>query len=517
MPSSPGDFLFQGLSQSGQNIGQMLGNYAQVQQQDAVTNGAINSLIAQGPQAIQTLSPNGQALLQKEMQGKATRLDKMQLMGEITTSTTLKNQQAQQQAQLQNQLFNQRIQSLMNAYGPQGGGQQPGQAQQQPGQAQQQPPQQQQAPGKPNPAAFAGPQPAVSNYIQPPTPVTAADPQIMANMGRFLAMTGGDTDKAATLAQNSADAINKQKQAQYEQAVAVKKDTGRLVYTGPTYENGVPTMDTYKSERVIAPGTPQQAYEIGDKTFSFAHGVKPQQPVVFQPGQNLPDPNDTDTQARIAEMSPNNPNAEGWQKDLVKAKQDEAGSAQNVADAKLLYNAALAYTKGGSSQFNVLRGNPTYAKFQQLFKGENPQAALQTALSANTRSILAQVQSSQGGTVGGRMLSKEFENTAELLGNPELDNPTILAAAKNNMALVQRKYDIDAAYATYRETMPPAEAEKLAVKQFGRAPDLINPLALNAVPAAAIQYLKQNAANPQIKTAFDQKYGAGTSELALVK
>ena len=515
MPSSPGDFLFQGLQQSGQNIGQMLSNYSNMQQQDAVANGTINSLIAQGPQAIATLSPNGQALLQKEMQGKANRLDKMQLLGEISSSQTLKQQQQMQEAATQNKIYQARLQAMLASLGqgggggaPQGGGQ-PNMSQATPTPGQ----------GQPNPGAYLnqGPQPAVSNAITAPDPVTTADPRIVANFGKYLAMSGGDQDKASQLAAGDAKTMTDLKQKQYEQALAVMKPTGRLVFTGSSYENGVPTMDNYKQEIVKGPYTDKQTYDTSDKVLSFAHGVKPKQPIVFEPGQNTPDPNDTKTQDSIAQLSPNNPNTEGWQKDVVKAKQDAAGSAQNISEAQLLYNAAKSYAQGGSSAFNVLRGNPAFAKYQQLFTGNNPQAALQTALSANTRSILAQIQSSQGGTVGGRMLSKEFENTAELLGNPELDNPTILAAAKNNLALIQRKYDIDNAYATYRETMAPAEAEKLAIKQFGRPPALINPLALSAVPPAAFQFLKQNAGNPQIISAFEAKYGPDTAELALVK
>jgi hypothetical protein len=542
--AGPGDALLQGS----QNLAQGLNNYGQMLQTDAAATGQINAFLQQAqanPQAFASLSPNAQTLLQKQVSGKATMNDRISLLGEMTagqqiqqqqTAMALQQQQAQAQA-LQNQMMQRRMQYLQQLMGN-GGSSSPTQP------MDGGPPQTAQGPTPPPagaqqflnggaPPQLPGNGPFNDSMIRPPVPLTITDPRTAPLMQRALQMSMGDPEAASKAVQQQLDQINQTANAQYAQAVGVKKDTGRLVYAGPKYENGIPTFDTYNNEVVTAPGTPVQGYDRGDKVVSFKHGITPPQPVVFQPGQGTPSVSGeaTSAQETINAASPIQPNDPEFQKSLLAAKQNAAASATALSDANLLYNAAQAYTNGGASNLNALRGNPAYAKFASIFSGGNPQASMQTALAANTQAILAQVRTAQGGTVGGRMLQTEFENTAKLLANPEMDNPTILGAAHNIVTLAQRNYDLQNAYASYHENMAPADAESLAVKQYGAPPTLWNPTAVDELPAPAIAALKANVAqakaqrNPQLAAAhmraFQQamgdQYEPGMVEMALVK
>ena len=79
---SAGDLLAQG----GQNIVNNLDQYRQIQNLDAQAQGSIDSFINQGPQAMSSLSPDAQNLLQKQLSGKASAKDRLQILGEITAT-----------------------------------------------------------------------------------------------------------------------------------------------------------------------------------------------------------------------------------------------------------------------------------------------------------------------------------------------------------------------------------------------------------------------------------------------
>lgn len=530
--SGPGNLLFQGLNNLGSGVAQGFQNYTLMQQQDAAAQGQVNALLAQAqqtPGVYQSLSPDGQNLLQKQLAGNANRQDRIKLLGEVQTAQILaKNrmgqqleQQQVQQGQMQNQMMQNRMNYMQNLMGAPGGSPQ---AQPPAAQPQGQPQQGAPAQGSPPPAGMAQflNQPKPANYIQPPQALTIQSPQAQAMMQQALRMTMGDPEKASDLVQKQLDSVNKTTQEQYAQSVATEKDTGRLVYAGPQYEGGLPTMNLFNNEVVKGQGTPQESYMRGSKVIPFKIGVKPPSSVVFQPGQGMVNQQaaqaaTSDPQADLASLAPVVTNNADFQKSIVAAKGQAAQDAGQLGEAMLLYKAAQAYTSGDQGQWNAIKGNPTYAKFSSLWTGTNPQAAFQTVLSGNIHSVLSQMQNAAGGTIGGRMLGTEFNKTVDMLGNPEADNPTILAAAKNNLILNQRKYDLSNAYAEYHRSMAPGDAETAAVKQFGNAPELMDPGVIDTIPPGAIAALKANRNNAGLLHEFEKKYGTGSTELALVR
>ena len=527
--ADPGSLLFQGLSNFGSGVAQGFQNYTLMQQQDAAAQGQVNALLAQAqqtPGVYQSLSPDGQALLQKQLSGNANRQDRIKLLGEVSTAQLLAQnrqqlqlgQQQVQQGAMQNQMMQNRMGYLQSMMSPQSGALPPANGGPAPAQGQPSPP-----PTTPPPAGaqqFLS-QPKAANYIAPPAALTINSPQAQAYMQKALQMTMGDPEKASTLVQSQLDAVNKAQMAQYQNAADATKDTGRLIYAGPQYEGGLPTMNLFNNEVVKGQGTPSESYTRGDKIIPLKLGVQPPAPVVFAPGAGM-----VNTQAALGSgnsspealtaLAPVNANDPNFQKDVVAANAQANQDAQQVAEANALYKAAQAYTQGGKSSLNALRGDPELSKFKSLWTGVNPQGAFQTVLSANIHSVLAQMQSAAGTTIGGRMLGTEFNKTVDMLGNPQMDNPTILAAAKNNLLLNQRKFDLSNAYAQYHRSMSPSDAEELATQQYGKAPTLLDPGAIDNIPKPAISLLKANAKNPQVLQQFEQKYGPGTAELGLV-
>ena len=470
-----------------------------------------------GPQGVMQLSEDGQNLANKFLAGNATRKDKMQLLGEAqATIAQRKQMQEMQEQQYKINRMGYVNSMLSQAMNDQGQG---GQGQPQPfAPPTGVPDPQQQAPGQPQPPPSAAPI-GVANLITPPTPIAATDPRMKPVFNKFLMMTGGDFDKASAEASKYATQVSDQNKAQYDQAVAATKETGRLVAFGPHTdpESGLVQGFDFKPEIVKGQGTPVESYTTGEKVVTFAPKVAPQVPFVLKPGDKTPANLDS-----ISGLAQNVTNAPGWQKDLSAANQQVIATGGSLADTNLLASAAKAYVSGGASNFNVLRGNPAFAQMQQLFTGSNPAAALKTSMSANTSAILNQIKTAQGNTVGGRILQSEFENLREMLSNPEMDSATIYAAARNMQVMMQRKYDIDSAYATYRKTMPAGEAEDVVTRQFGKVPELIAAGNYQNIPKPVKAHLKQIMASPAISpqqkqgaaSAFDKAFGAGMSELA---
>lgn len=531
--------LYQGIAGAGAGIGQAIQNYIQYKQKDAAATGQIEAYIKQvGQGGVQALSPDGQKLTQKMLQGSATFAQKLQLLGELqaTGQVTAQNQQLAQGAQqLQaSTLENQKRQMVMRYLsGIMGNGQQgqpaqpapqaPGPSGPPPGAGQylnspqtgpggpqggQPMPAQPQAPAAvPSAAALAqygaplanggtgspGPTPPSQMIVQPPKPVTVADPQIQALYPQILRTTLGDTDKAADLMQKSADAINQRNQQNYDQLTQKTVPSGNLYFKQITYDKGMPQTDEYIPEMIKGPGTAAQSTTEGQNVVSVPHGQKP-------PGKLVQRGTD---EASSPPASPYNTNDPAWQSDVQSAYEQSAGSQGRLSNAKLLLDTAQAYAQTGTSGMNALLGNPAYAKIKQFFTGTNPQAAFQTALSANTGQILSQIKAGTGST-GGRILQTEYENTAKLLGEPNMPMPALLAAAQNNYQMADRQNNIDNAYATYRAQMPAGDAEALAVKQFG-TPPVLTPPPMGTPPVSAPQGAP---ANPAL--AILAKYGIST-------
>ena len=318
-------------------------------------------------------------------------------------------------------------------------------------------------------AAMPLPKPQVQ--IQPPTPITISDPQIAANYSKALQMSFGDPQLAQAGLQKQADAINQQRQAQYEAQANAQKPSGNLHFTGTEYKDGLPQFDTYVPEMVKGAGTASQATMPGSTVIKYPHGQTPPQPVVKM-GSGEPD-----TGMTTEGYNTNDPQ---WQSEVKAANEQALGSSNVLAQANLLRSAAEAYSSGNSSNLNAILANPQAARIKQIVRGTNPQAAFKIALADNTQAVLAQIKG--GGSIGGRIMQSEYENTAKMLGGPENDNQAILAAANNLYATADRQNSIDQAYATYRARMPAGDAEALARAQFAPPPKLTNPV--NGQPVA---------------------------------
>lgn len=325
-----------------------------------------------------------------------------------------------------------------------------------------------QQPGQPPPATRA------STTVNPPSPISIDDPQIRALYPQALAATGFDPEKATGILQQKADAINLQNRQNYDQLTKTVKDTGRLVYAGPNYTNGVHDFDKYYNEQIVGAGTASQSYVQGDKLIQYAAGKVPPVPVTTAAGQMAPVGQDgtSDAMDKINSVSPYNVNDKQWIADNTQAQTDMAASAQRVANSRLLVAAANAYASGNTSQINALRSSPAFGKLQQLFTGKDPANALQIALSMNTGGVINTVRSGAGGSAGLRVTAPEFEEADQLLAKSHMDLPTILAAAKNVNALNERAYAIDSAKASYRKILPEDQATEKAVSQFGKPPKL---------------------------------------------
>lgn len=477
----PGTLLMQGLTNVGNDIKEGTANYYANKQKDAALTGQIEPYL-QGLQASQgSLSPVSSSALDKMMNGTATLKDKMMLYGDIVSTQQQKqNQQAnaigQQQitqGDLANKMAMARYAAMQGFAGGNTGQQGAPQPQPSPGPAQapQGAPagQQMPMPGQPAPAQRA------STTVNPPTPVSIDDPSIRALYPQALAATGYDPGKATAILQQKADATNKQNASNYDQLTNTIKDTGRLVYAGPSYTNGVHDFDKYFNEQIKGAGTASQSYTQGDKLIQYAAGSKPPSPVVTAAGQKAPLGQDGTSDAAMEQVNaatPYNVNDPKWIADNTQAQQDKASSAQRVANSRLLVLAANTLASGTTSQWNALRANPFFNTLQQLWDGSNPAARIKQAMAMNTGTVMNSLKSPSGGTTGNRVTAAEFEEADEQLGKVGDDLPSILSAAKNINAINERAYNIDSAKADFRKIMPEDKATEKAVDLFGAPPSL---------------------------------------------
>ena len=482
-----GSLLMQGLTNAGNSIQEGMQNYQANKQKDALLTGQIEPYLTQLSANRDNMSDLSGSALDKMLNGSATLKDKMLLYGDISSQQNQKNVQQQQaltaqqlqQGQLQNQMAGARWQ-MMQQYAN-GGGMGPTP------QSQSQPAPQPQGAGQPMSQGAPGPQQApqqqpgqpapvnrASTTVNPPSPISIDDPQIRALYPQALAATGFDPEKATAILQQKADAINLQNRQNYDQLTKTVKDTGRLVYAGPNYTNGVHDFDKYYNEQIVGAGTASQSYVQGDKLIQYAAGKVPPVPVTTAAGQMAPVGQDgtSDAMDQINSVSPYNVNDKQWIADNTQAQTDMAASAQRVANSRLLVAAANAYASGNTSQINALRSSPAFGKIQQFFTGKDPANALQVALSMNTGGVINTVRSGAGGSAGLRVTAPEFEEADQLLAKSQMDLPTILAAAKNVNALNERAYAIDSAKASYRKILPEDQATEKAVSQFGQPPKL---------------------------------------------
>lgn len=500
--------LYNGISQAGQSlgagIGQAIQNYRQNKLMVAQSTAKFEAAVSQDPKLMQFLaspqasqtSPDVTAAAQRLLKGGSVNLKDAALLGTFADSwqsqKAIQTQQANVQSQtdannLQNQMAQNRLgylQQLMGAPGAGAGPQQgPSMAQSLSGQGQGSsgaPPasvgqflpqgspsqMQQQATGVPSPT------PSSSVTIQPPTPVGMSDPRVQQAYAQAMRMTLGDPDRSQAAAQQAASAINQQQTAAYQAQAGASKPTGNLYFKRIDYKDGLPQMDVYSPEIIKGPGTASQSMSAGDQEITVPHGTRPPGQVV-QIGTGAP---------AQSQASPYNTNDPTWQKDVQQAYSDAASSGDALASAKLLNDAAQAYVSGGTPKFNQIMANPAAAKLLQFFSGTNPLDGLKMALSYNTSAVMNQIRSGNG-SVGGRILQNEYDNTRELLGNPSMPPQQLLDAAQNNYLLRLQHFNLDKSFAHYREIMPSGEAEAMAVKQFGELPPA---LATMAAPSSLV-------------------------------
>jgi hypothetical protein len=485
----PGTLLMQGLSNLGQGVNEGIQAYTANKQKDALLTGQIEPYLTQLQSQEDNLSPASASALNKMMTGSATLKDKMLLYGDVASTRDMiaarqqqiLGQQAIQQGALSNQMMGAKY-NAMQAYANGGGSPsvapQPPVAQPASNAPVQAPPQGTMPQGAPPPQTpppqiQPGPQRA-STTVNPPAPIDINDPSIRALYPSALAASGYDPTKAATMLQAKVDAVNAQNAANYNQLANTVKDTGRLVYLKPNYTNGVHDFDNYGNEQIKGAGTASQSYTIGDKLIQYAAGTRPPVPVTTAAGQMAPVGQDgsSDAMQQINAVTPYNVNDPKWIADNVQAQTDKGAAAARVANSRLLLAAANAYASGDNARLNGLRASPQFQTMQQLFTGHNPAAALQTALSMNTGGVMNSLRSPQGGTTGARTTAAEFEEADKQLAGPQMDMPTIVAAAQNLNAINERAYNIDSAKAEYRKIMPEDKATSLAISQFGAPPAL---------------------------------------------
>lgn len=492
MPES-GSLILQGA----ENLTTGLNNYAQLQSQDAAATGRINAFLQNAqnnPQATQGLSPNAQTLLQKQMSGKANYNDRLSLLGELTANQDIQAAQAnrqniQAQAALatsqgqeasargnfanaqanQLNMRNQMLQGLMN----------PGQGPAQPNQgAMSQYAQPTGGGAQPAPDAMASfapqggtgrpaPTPMAGVQLPPPTPVQVTDPQIQALYPQAFKTTLGDPDKASDLLQKIADRQNANAMAGYQAKQDATAPTGNFYLKEVLSKEGLPQGLVLTPEVIKGKGTMSESLMDGPGEVTVPFGTPPPGPII-QRGTGKPD-----LTPEMAAMNDNDP-------DVIKETADAFNTVgidqARLAQASLFRDAANAYATGGSGQLNAILGQPQFAKMAQMFSGTNKVAALKAAMAGNTSAVINQVRDPKNGSIGGRMLQTEYENTSTMLGGPEMDPTTIKAAADNLYNAVDRQTNIDHAYAIYRQTMPANKAQKLAIAQFGGPPNLINPV-----------------------------------------
>lgn len=541
--------LYNGISQAGQALGQGIQQYRQNKLMAAAGTAKFEAAAKQNPDLIQYLtsdqgkqvSPDVSAAFGRLQKGGSANIKDATLLSAFADMYSGQKQQQAQQAYLaseaaqnnaQARQINTRMGWLQNLMGGQGapgqGGQPPpqpapggqpvpgGQAtpnipaylqpNQQPAQAPSAatmqslaPPPQQPTPGQGIPPTQG--QPGV--IIQPPKPLTVTDPQFQSMYPQILRNTLGDTDKATSIMQQQVDAANKQRQAQYDAQAKAVTPTGNLYFNGFEYKDGLPVNDLYVPENMVGKGTASQSVNAGTSTISIPHGGKPPGQVVFRGNEN-PDP--------TAQATMYNTNDPQWQSEVRDAYNQAGASAQALGSASLLQQAVDAYTTKNSSRMNALMALPGAQEIRQILTGSNPANGLAIAMASNTNSILNQIRGPNG-SVGGRILMPEYENTAKLLGEAHMDNPSLRVAAQNLNAIADRRNSLDRAYAEYRKTMPSGNAQALAMKQFGAPPALRTPS--GPPPIGAVALLKANP-NPQMVQQFEAHYpGYYTSDFGV--
>lgn len=313
--------------------------------------------------------------------------------------------------------------------------------------------------------------------MAPPTPITINDPRVQAiipQATRQALVSGGNPDEVI---QKQVDALNAQQTSAYQAKAQAKAPTGKFYNLGPVYKDGVLQGSDWRAQMGTGAGTSGQSFEPDKNQIVVPIGGQPPGPMVDMAGNPIGQPS----------VGPGvNTNDPDWQTGVKEAYDMAGSSAVNLGNAKMLRDAAQAYTSGTPAQFNAIRGDPIFSKAFSMFSGTNPAAAFKMALAANTQSVLNEIRGPNG-SVGGRILQNEYNNTQKVLPDLTADNDAIMAAANNNYVLADRHYNIDRFYAELRKTTPEGTARAMAVEHFGlAAPDMQTGMATPGKVAAVV-------------------------------
>jgi hypothetical protein len=504
--ADPGAYLMQGFQNLSNGVVQGQANYQQYQQQDAAATGSVNAFLAQNPTGA-GLSSDGQALIQKQLAGNANRKDRLQLLGEINTAQTLRqNQTAQAQAQAdlqQRQLENQQMQAktaMIQKYAALAN---------QPQQAPAQPQAQQASPyvlnNQANAAQNAGqPQGAPAGAGTTPPPlykqplVSMSDPAVQAMtqrmMGQIVTQNGFDfkdaSDKAQAASQKYVDAQNSVEQPVGFAHAGFDPDTRQDIWQPLVGKRG---------GTITASGPVQKM--VGN----------PSGPVLTQADNGEYIPLRQAMAVNNADLAPNADQIVPSEKQqaLISDAKEKSLTAQGTYNlANQTYGAAQAYTQNNVGMLNAIKGTPQGQKWLAAF-GSGDAQKLQ-ALSDEM--MVPQVQQLKG---QGALRVSELPFLSAPLASPAKGNALIMDMADMNQQKGKFMVQRSAAYEqAVKNGWGPGTAadkamEKVPMPNFTL---LSTRKAADAAPPQAVAMLKSR---PDTASYFDQHYGPGTSSYLL--
>lgn len=506
--ADPGSLIAQGLSNFGTGTAQGSANYQQYLQQDAAATGSVNAFLGQGPSAIQSLSPDGQALVDKQMAGNATRKDRLQLLGEIHSAQTLRQNNTSQQmaqAQLQEQQYKvrqaqyqaQMIQKYAN------------QAQQQ--QAPATDPNQT-GPQNASPYVLNNQANSAQNAGQPqgaapqPTPlfkqprVTMTDPQVSNMIQRMVpqiaTQNGFDfkdaSDKAQQAAQTYVDGQNSQESPVGFAPAGFDQSTRQNIWQPLVGKRGGTITASGPVQKMV--GQPKGPVLVQDDNGNWIHAAQ-------KMGLDAAKVDD----APNAEQIIPGDKQQGIISD-ANAKVASAGASQNLANQ--LMAAATAYTTNNTGVLNSIKGTPQGQKFMAAL-GDGSGQLLQNLADDQMVPLVQQLRGQ------GAIRNTEIDFLKAPTVSPAKGNTLIMDLADMNKQKTDFSNQRAQAYQYYASHGWGEGDSGLKAQEKVPMPNMFlrsTRMAASKAPAQALQYLR---ANPATADKFDAAFGPGTSAYVL--
>lgn len=528
MPDNPyssyfgGQLLMQGMSNFGQSIGQGVQGYLENKQKDALAQGQIEPYLPSLMASQETLSPEMSKMVDRFMNHKASLADKMALVGNIQTMQVKKQQDAENQARVLQyqtaQTENQLKQAELSRYLQQNqgwfgiGGQPGGQGQGQGGSP---------APGGYGTGQSMTPRPAAPQNMAPPVqpaPITT---------------TPGATLNPPANPRNWSPNAQADMQAQIRQGMVTPTEAGISAaqkeradyYTTPQHLGGygpiAPNFDkdgnatSYKVGKIMqVPGQKPyiDAKDAFDVSGQGSSGVN-----LFDPQTGRPFPN----VAAAFGGADYNPKAEGAQVELADSWREVNKAREALGKANFYKEAVEAYAKDPitGNSLNALLATDTGKTALQVMTGKAPAAAVQAAMGELYQNTVQSLQNDKtGGNAIRNLTQQELARLQAQYGS--MGSPAYVqkALAGNYQALKQREVDMRSDYANARQSgVKPADADMLIAKKYSTPLAQVVPQAVDPskIPKPYIARLRQAAADPAVRMAFDKRFGAGASDFIL--